>query len=76
MAVGGLVPSDDDRWLCFLHMVEIVSYLFSPAITADHAAYLQALISDHHTEFTQVYPDASVIPKMHFMVHMPRLMLQ
>ncbi len=73
LAVGPKVPADDERWVNFILLMKIVGYLFSPK---DDAAYLQALISDHHEEFCRAYPEASVMPKMHFMVHMPRLMLQ
>lgn len=76
LAVGDLVPCDDELWQCFLLMVEAVNYLFSPSINEDHAAYLQALISDHHSNFRQAYPNESVLPKMHNMLHMPRLMLE
>lgn len=52
-------------------MMEIVSYLFSPVICEDHTAYLQVLITSHHSKFKEVYPSESVIPKMQNMVHMP-----
>lgn len=76
LAIGDSIPNDDEHWLCYLKMMSIVSYLFSPAIDQDHAAYIQTLICEHHTEFTRIYPNESIIPKMHFMVHMPRLMLE
>ena len=76
LAIGNMVPCDDEAWLCFLAMVEIIRYLFCPRINEDQAAYLQALISDHHTQFTDVYPMENITPKMHYMVHMPRLMIQ
>ena len=40
LAIGDRVPTDDDRWMNFLRMREIISYLFCPHI-ADDAAYLQ-----------------------------------
>ncbi len=76
LAIGPKVPTDDERWVNFILMMKITGYLFSPKVKEDDAAYLQALISDHHEEFSQIYPEESVIPKMHFMIHMPRLMLQ
>uniref|UniRef100_A0A1X7V576 C2H2-type domain-containing protein n=1 Tax=Amphimedon queenslandica TaxID=400682 RepID=A0A1X7V576_AMPQE len=33
------------------------------------------LIEDHHEEFVRLYPFVAVTPKMHYMVHMPRLMM-
>ncbi len=76
LLIGDYVPEDDEHWDNFLRMMEIVDRVFCPRITEDDAAYLVALISDHHQEFCQRYPWKSVIPKMHFMVHMPRLMVQ
>ena len=74
LVIGDLVP-EDERWMNFLKMIEIVDILFSPRIT-DDAAYLAALFCDHHEQFQLLYPDWSIIPKMHFMVHMPRLMIE
>lgn len=76
LIIGHKIPADDDHWLNFLRMMEITDLLFCPTLEEDDAAYLQALISDHHQEFCHLYPDESIIPKMHFMVHMPRLMIQ
>ena len=76
LVIGDLVPDDDDRWSNFLLMMEIVDLLFCPKIQEDHTAYLAALISDHHEHFSELYPNDSIIPKMHFMIHMPRLMLR
>ena len=76
LVVGDLVPDDDDRWINFCVMMDIVDILFAPIICEDDAPYLAALISDHHEQFAYLYPHSSIIPKMHFMVHMPRLMLQ
>ena len=76
LAIADLVPEDDERWNNFLRMMDIVDILFSPRITEDDAAYLASLINDHHEEFCSLYPNWSVIPKMHFMVHTPRFMIQ
>jgi len=76
LLVGDYIPDDDERWENFLRMMDIVDRLFSPKISEDDATYIKWLISDHHQEFCKLYPTASVIPKMHFMLHMPRLMVQ
>lgn len=47
--------------------------LLSPEITLDEVGYLKVLIKEHHSCFCQLYPSASVIPKMHYLVHTPRL---
>ena len=71
LIIGDLIPDDDAMWSNYLLLMEIVDYLFSPQLS-----YLSVLINDHHNVFTQLYPDESVIPKMHSMVHTPRLTLQ
>ena len=76
MLVADHVPDDDEHWQNFLVLMEIVDHLFCPQVTEDQAAYVATLISDHHHDFCELYPDHSIIPKMHFMVHMPRLMIQ
>lgn len=76
LIIGDFVPEDSEHWSNYLRMMEIVDILFSPDLVQDNAPYLAILISDHHEQFVQLYPHNSVIPKMHFMIHMPRLMLQ
>lgn len=76
LVIADLVPSDDEYWELFLQLMEIVDILFSPNTTEDHASYVGILINDHHKDFCRLYHGHSVIPKMHFMVHLPRLMIQ
>ena len=76
LIIGQYVPEDDERWRLYLDMMNIVDILFAPNTTNDYAAYLATLISDHHHDFCELYPQSSIIPKMHFMVHMPRMMIK
>lgn len=57
-------------------MLDIVDIIFAPVVDQSVVAHLRSKIQEHHMEFTRLYPDASVIPKMHFMVHYPVLMLR
>lgn len=74
--VGEMVDVGDEKWENFLQLMEIVDLLFAPLSNQDDVAYLARVIEEHHLEFARLYPSSSVIPKMHFMVHMPRLMLR
>ena len=76
IVVGEHIPEDDERWLLFLELMDIVDLLFSPKTTEDYAFYLISLINDHHQTFSKLYPHASILPKMHFFLHMPRLMMK
>ncbi len=42
-------------------------------VSEDEAAYLGLLIEEHHTAFSELYPNESITPKFHYMVHMPWL---
>lgn len=76
LLIGSHVPEEDEKWQLYFSLLEIVDVIFSSAITPHKAAFLKELIKDHHTRFVQLYPNASVIPKMHYMVHYPRTMLR
>ena len=74
--VGRFIPQEDEYWENYLLMLQITDYLLAPEITADEVAHLKILIEMHHTSFVSLYPDCSVLPKMHYLVHMPRLILK
>jgi len=76
LVIGYYVPEDDEYWLLFLQMMEITDLLLSPSTSNDHAAYVATLVNEHHQEFRRLYPDKSIIPKMHFLSHMGRLLSQ
>ena len=47
--------------------------LFAPEILEDTVGCLQEMIVEHHSQFVKLYPEFGVIPKMHYTLHMPRL---
>ena len=65
----------DAHYNNFLLMLIITDYLLSPEITPDEVAYLKSTIADHHATFVTLY-EAPIIPKMHYVVHMPSLVLR
>ncbi len=71
--VGKHVPEGDEHWENYLLMLEITDILFAPEISVDDIGYLKILIELHHEAFTTLYPGSSVIPKMHYIIHTPRL---
>lgn len=73
IVIGDLVPEDDEKYGNYILMMKIVDILFAPKLSEDHVGYLACLIREHHKNFVQLYPDDSIIPKLHFMIHMPRL---
>lgn len=69
LMIGDKVPPEDERWECFLLLLDILQVCTSKITSAGLAGYLEALICDHHQGFLHCYTASSFIPKMHYMVH-------
>ena len=76
MIVKAKVPENDEKWQLYLKMLDITDIVFSPITSANQAAYLAQLIEEHHKEFKALYPNCSIIPKMHYIVHYPSVMIR
>ena len=75
LIIGNKVPVDDPMWECFLMLLDILQIATGCTLSAGLAAYMAALIDDHHM-FVQCYPTASITPKLHYMVHFPSQILK
>ncbi|KAL2101379.1 hypothetical protein ACEWY4_003140 [Coilia grayii] len=69
---GDLIPGNDDHWELLLSLSEIMTIVFAPAITSEVTYYLQYLIADHLELFKELFPEAKVRPKQHYLTHYPR----
>lgn len=72
--IGHWIPRENEHWLSYLLLLEIVDILFAPDVVEEDISLLSVLIQDHHNDFIVLYPFVSVIPKMHFMIHMAQIM--
>ena len=72
--IAHMVPRNEDHWLNFLDLLQTVDMLLAPELT--EVVNLSTLICDHHHQFKHLYPAASITPKFHYLVHMPRLILE
>ena len=75
LLIGTCVPEDDEYWNLLCLLLQIVRIVFSPTINTDQVPYLQMLIQQHHEKFKELFLECTVIPKMHYMIHMPRIIL-
>lgn len=50
--------------------------IFAPVVSTGFAVYLKQLTIDHHRLFKELYPGKNLVPKDHFMVHYPGMMVQ
>lgn len=74
--IGHFVPVGDEYWSSYLLLLDIIDLLFSPEIKEEDISLLAVNIQDHHSQFPVLYPNATVLPKMHYMVHMPGFIRQ
>lgn len=73
--IGEFVAEDDDHWHCFLLLWDICCLSTAFEVTKADAAQLAWLVEAYLESFTSLYT-VSVIPKMHFLVHLPEQMLR
>ncbi|CAN8029645.1 unnamed protein product, partial [Ixodes persulcatus] len=68
----GDVPKDNDAYSVYLAL-RIVDIVCAPQLTTNTIPYLKVFISDFYSAFIQVFPEVNAIPKMHYLIHYPRL---
>ena len=71
LLIADTIPHDDQNWHSFLVLLKICSIAVSPLCTHDTIAYLRVLIEEKLYLFQQLYPEESMIPKLHYMIHYP-----
>ena len=74
--VGDRVREDDEHWQHYLVTLQIANFILAPEISAEEVEFLNVLLPEHHATFVRLYPHASVIPKLHYLLHVPRLILK
>ena len=69
------IDSEDQFYQFLIHLLEIVQITYSPAIKKATIPALKKMIFDHLTQFKQLFPDCNIIPKQHYLIHIPRSIL-
>ncbi|XP_064619487.1 uncharacterized protein LOC135482931 [Lineus longissimus] len=72
LLIGDKIPRENRHLELFLLLRRIMDIVFAREVTVRMVCHLQQFIADHHHLFNVLYPDASLTPKHHFMVHYPR----
>ena len=70
--IGKMIEEDDDHWQRFLLLWDIGSLVNSFEVTQRDTVHLAWLVKMYLSSFKQLYPDVSIIPKMHYLVHLPQ----
>lgn len=54
-----------------IELIEIVQIVFAPVISIATVSRLKLLIKNHLKHWKELFPDHSVTPKQHYMIHLP-----
>ena len=60
LIIGDKIPQDSEHWECYLLLLDIIQLCTTRKTSISHAGY----------------PNARVIPKMHYMVHFPQQIIR
>ena len=71
LIIGHLVPENDDVWLYFLKLQEVVNFVMAPVFYDGWEAYLNVIIQEHHELYLRF--NDTLKPKFHLMLHYHRL---
>ena len=76
LMIGEKIPYDDDEWECYLMLLDIMQICMSRIVSVDLVQYLKILIEMYLKLFQKCYPNASIIPKQHYLIHLPSQILK
>lgn len=62
----------DNEYVTFiLKLIQIVQIVLAPVISLQTVLQLRHMIEQHLHQFKELFPEANVIPKQHYMLHLP-----
>lgn len=76
LILGPKVEMDNEHWINFLRLVQIVLLCLSSYCNRETASVLRILIGLYLRISRRLYPKASFVPKKHYMLHLPKQMLK
>ncbi|XP_011879293.1 PREDICTED: uncharacterized protein LOC105568321, partial [Vollenhovia emeryi] len=74
LMLGDLVPEDVESWHLYLKLKSIVDIVSTPYVNLRSLSYLSILISEQHEMYLTVFPNVTLKPKHHYMLHYPQVM--
>ncbi|XP_028415149.1 uncharacterized protein LOC114538196 [Dendronephthya gigantea] len=68
-----LIPAGDDYYTLVTELIELCQIIFSPVITLPTINLLKMKIGQHLQNFKEHFPGLNIIPKQHYMIHIPSM---
>lgn len=72
--IGDLVPEDTESWHFYFKLKSIVNIITTPYVNLRSLNYFTILISEHHEMYRTVFPQVTLKPKHHYMLHYSEIM--
>lgn len=73
LIIGDLIPGENQYWKLYLILRQIIGIVTAPMFHKADIRQLRCLIKQHNDTYIQLF--GPLKPKMHFMVHIPEVML-
>jgi len=73
LMIGFKVPENEPAWHLLMDLKDIVELVVAPFHTEDTIRFLDIKISEHRHRYLQIFPEARVLPKHHYLEHYPQL---
>ncbi|XP_040071459.1 uncharacterized protein LOC115308493 [Ixodes scapularis] len=73
LMMASSIPEGNAHWELYLKYREITDMILAPEVPTDFVPYLEDRIQGFLKDFSETYPSASVPPKLHYLVHYPRI---
>lgn len=73
LAVGDLIPEDDDVWSMYNALLSILDIILAPGVFEAHLQYLTVLINEYFDLHTSIFPNETLKNKHHNLLHYPGL---
>ena len=68
-----LVDSFDEHFVFLMELNRIVQIIFVPVITLESIQILRENICEHLERFKVLFPKNNIIPKQHYLIHIPTM---
>lgn len=69
------MPRENSAYQVYLERRAIVDIILAPQVSEGASAYLKVCVEDFYKAFRETFSDVNIIPKMHYVIHYPRLLV-
>ena len=74
--ISNHVDAEDEHFLFLIELSSIVNLLYAPIIKIESIQVLRQLIREHLHKFTTLFEDVNILPKQHYLIHLPTMITQ